>query len=48
MSQWMIKAGAAIQPLINVLNDLQLPGNYIGMDKTTIQVLKRARPQGAE
>lgn len=40
MSQWMIKAGTAIQPLINLLNELQLSGHYIGMDETTIQVLK--------
>ena len=40
MSQWMIKAGIAIQPLINLLNELLLLGHYIGMDETTIQVLK--------
>ncbi len=40
MAQWMIKAGMAIQPMINLLNDLLLAGHYIGMDETTIQVLK--------
>jgi transposase len=40
MAQWMIKAGMAIQPLINLLNELLLVGHYIGMDETTIQVLK--------
>jgi transposase len=40
MAQWMIKAGVAIQPLINVLSERVLAGHYIGMDETTIQVLK--------
>ncbi len=40
MAQWMIKAGMAMQPLINLLNEQILAGHYIGMDETTIQVLK--------
>ena len=40
MAQWMIKAGTAIVPLINLLNERMLAGHYIGMDETTIQVLK--------
>ena len=40
LAQWIIKVGQAVQPLINLLNDRLLAGDYIGMDETTIQVLK--------
>ncbi|EAQ99168.1 IS66 family transposase [Congregibacter litoralis] len=40
MAHWMIKAGDAIVPLVNLLNERMLSGHYIGMDETTIQVLK--------
>lgn len=40
LAQWMIKVGQAVQPLINMLNDRLNAGHYIGMDETTIQVLR--------
>ena len=40
MAQWMIRAGMAIQPLINLLDEQILAGHYIGVDETSILVLK--------
>jgi len=40
MSQWMRKAGALVQPLINLLEDETLAQPYLHMDETTVQVLK--------
>ena len=40
LAQWIIKVGQAVQPLINLLNDRLLAGDYLGMDETTLQVLK--------
>ncbi|MEM8562571.1 MAG: IS66 family transposase [Pseudomonadota bacterium] len=40
MAQWIIKVGQGIQPIITLLNERLLSGHIIGMDETTIQVLK--------
>lgn len=40
LSNWMIKVGKLIQPLINLLRDKLLENNYIQADETTVQVLK--------
>jgi len=40
LAHWMIKAGVLIQPLINLLRDLMLAGDYIALDETRTQVLK--------
>jgi len=42
LSQWMIKAGTLIQPLINLLRDQLLAFDVLQMDETTVQVLKEA------
>jgi transposase len=42
LSQWMIKAGTLIQPLINLLRDQLLAYDVLQMDETTVQVLKEA------
>jgi transposase len=42
LSQWMIKAGTLIQPLINLLRDQLLTYDVLQMDETTVQVLKEA------
>ncbi|MFT5085172.1 MAG: transposase [Lentisphaeria bacterium] len=39
LSNWMIKAGALIQPLINLLLDKILERSVVHMDETTLQVL---------
>jgi transposase len=45
LSQWMIKLGVLIQPLINLLRDHLLASGYIQMDETTVQVLnEKDRP----
>ncbi len=39
MARWMVKVGELIQPMINLLNDDLLEGNYISADETPVQVL---------
>lgn len=40
LASWMIKAGALIQPLINLLRDRLLTYDIVQMDETPVQVLK--------
>ncbi len=40
LANWMIKAGQAVQPLINLLRDHLLDHDILQMDETTVQVLK--------
>lgn len=40
MADWMIKCGALIQPLINLLEDKLLDQPVMHIDETTVQVLK--------
>lgn len=40
LAQWMIKLGALIQPLINLLREQMLSYDLLQMDETTVQVLK--------
>ena len=48
LANWMIKLGGLLQPLINLLQDRLLAYDIMGMDETTLQVLKepgrKARP----
>ena len=40
LAQWLIKLSLQLQPLVNLLRDEQLSGDYIQGDETRIQVLK--------
>lgn len=40
LARWMIQLGERVQPLIQLLRERLLEGDYIGMDETRIQVLK--------
>jgi len=40
LSNWMIRSGMLIQPLINLLRDQMLDYDIIQMDETPVQVLK--------
>src|SRR5690606_28974600 len=40
LSNWMIRAGALIEPLINLLRDTVLGYDIVSMDETPVQVLK--------
>jgi transposase len=40
LANWMIQAGALIQPVINLLRDRLLAYDILQMDETTVQVLK--------
>lgn len=40
LANWMIRLGALIQPLINLIQDKLLAYDILGMDETMIQVLK--------
>ncbi|NDY96433.1 IS66 family transposase [Wenzhouxiangella limi] len=40
LAHWMIQSGQLVQPLINRLSELILEQPVIGMDETTVQVLK--------
>jgi transposase len=40
LANWLIKLGVLIQPLINLLQDMLLAYDILGMDETPIQVLK--------
>jgi len=42
LATWMVRAGALVQPLINLLRDQMLAQPYLLMDETTVQVLKEA------
>jgi transposase len=42
LANWMIRAGALIQPLINLLQDRLLSYDIVQMDETPVQVLKEA------
>lgn len=41
-ANWMIKSGALVTPLINLLSDTQLGYDVLQMDETGVQVLKEA------
>jgi transposase len=40
LANWMIKGGALVQPVINLLRDQLLAYDIVQMDETTVQVLK--------
>jgi len=40
LANWMIRAGALIQPLVNLLRDAVLGYDIVSMDETPVQVLK--------
>jgi len=40
LANWMIKTGALVQPIINLLRDHLLEYDILQMDETTVQVLK--------
>jgi transposase len=40
LANWMVKAGLLVQPLINLLREIVLAYDIIGMDETRLQVLK--------
>jgi transposase len=40
LSNWMIKSGELVQPLMNLLEERALESGYLKMDETTVQVLK--------
>ena len=40
MSNWMLKCGAAVQPLVNLIQDELYKQDCIHIDETTVQVLK--------
>ena len=40
LANWMIKAGALVQPIINLLRDRLVDYDIVQMDETTVQVLK--------
>jgi transposase len=40
LANWMIRAGALIQPLVNLLRDTVLGYDIVSMDETPVQVLK--------
>jgi transposase len=42
LARWMVRCGALVQPLINVLRDEMLALDYIHIDETTVQVLKES------
>ena len=42
LSNWMIRAGSLVQPVINLLRDRLLAYDILQMDETTVQVLKEA------
>lgn len=41
-ASWMVRAGALVQPLINLLRETMLAQSYVMMDETTVQVLDEA------
>ena len=42
MANWIIRLQSVFQPLINLIREVQLEGNYLQADETRIQVLKEA------
>ena len=40
LAGWMVKAGALVQPLVNLLRDELLAGGFVQCDETPFQVLK--------
>jgi transposase len=42
LASWMVRCGALVQPLINLLREELLQCSYLQMDETTMQVLKEA------
>lgn len=40
LANWVIQAGRLVQPLINLIRDRILEYDIVGMDETTVQVLK--------
>lgn len=40
LANWVIQAGRLVQPLINLMRDRILDYDIVGMDETTVQVLK--------
>jgi transposase len=42
LASWMVKLGALVQPLINLLRETLLSRGYVLMDETTVQVLDEA------
>jgi len=40
MARWLIEVAERLMPLYNLLQDLLLSQDYLGMDETTVQVLK--------
>lgn len=42
LARWMVRCGALVQPLINLLRDELLALDYIHIDETTVQVLKES------
>ena len=40
LSNWMIQAGTLIQPLINLMRERLIAGDFVQMDETSVQVLK--------
>jgi len=42
LANWMVQAGALIQPVINLLRDRLLDHDILQMDETTVQVLNEA------
>ena len=48
MASWMIKLGARVVPIINLLNDQLLESPLVHMDETRVQVLKSEKAPTAE
>ncbi len=42
MAHWIVRLQDVFQPLINLIREVQLEGNYLQADETRIQVLKEA------
>jgi len=42
MARWIVRLQNVFQPLINLIREVQLEGNYLQADETRIQVLKEA------
>ncbi len=40
MGRWMVQSGELLQPVVNLMRERMLEGNYIHIDETTVQVLE--------
>ena len=40
MASWVVRLGELVQPLVNLLSERLLDGNYLQMDETKVQVLR--------